>query len=304
MIRSALIGYGYWGRILAKYIRSSEQFELAKILDRHSDPSELNVVDIDSIAFDDDLSAVFIATPTDSHFEIALKMLESGKHVFCEKPATKSSADWDKLKSIADKSHLSVFVDYPHAYSPSLRFAKKKLHEIGPLRHIDATITQFGKFYPDESCFETIGLHPLSSILALTGSRVQEASFDKMLSRVNGICVYGTSGIVLDSGVHARIDANLVSEHRKRELVIYGENGCISINAELNPSIRIAYFDLSSSNPEIEHREQAHLDESNNLELVLSDFYHSIESGPSSTNARITSEVQRWLDASRVAPNI
>ena len=85
-LKSVLIGYGYWGRILEKYLNKSEYIDLCYIYD----PILYQGISIETILTDSEIDAAFVCTPIDTHYEIVKDLLMCGKHVFCEKPLTRS----------------------------------------------------------------------------------------------------------------------------------------------------------------------------------------------------------------------
>ncbi len=99
MTKVGLIGHGYWGKILAAKL--SHHFELAFIADSKT-------------AYNDKLDAVewvFVATPVASHYQIVKTCLNSGCHVFCEKPLTLNPDQSKELFELADSQGVKFYVD-------------------------------------------------------------------------------------------------------------------------------------------------------------------------------------------------
>lgn len=114
-IKAAQIGFGKWGKKLALVVE--KYFDLS-IVDRENFSEYLK---------DPKVRAVFIATPIDTHFDIALRALQSGKHVFLEKPGTDSS---DKLKILteeADRRDLVLQIGYEFTFAPDIAEMKSVL---------------------------------------------------------------------------------------------------------------------------------------------------------------------------------
>jgi UDP-2-acetamido-3-amino-2,3-dideoxy-glucuronate N-acetyltransferase len=66
----------------------------------------------------DDISGVVIATPAETHFMLARKVLQSSKHVFVEKPLTLSGKDAEELIALAQKKNLVLMVGHLLPVSP------------------------------------------------------------------------------------------------------------------------------------------------------------------------------------------
>ena len=95
MINVAIVGYGYSGRAYHSYLISlTEGLNLSAIstrsLDRQHEAREAYpdvkiYGGVDDLLSDDDVDLVVIATPHDSHAEIAIQAMDAGKHVVTDK---------------------------------------------------------------------------------------------------------------------------------------------------------------------------------------------------------------------------
>lgn len=80
-----------------------------------------NVIDDADIIFgDDSISVVVIATPVESHYHLAQKALLSNKHIFIEKPFTKSVKEAELLLELADKKSLKIGVGHLFNFHPGI----------------------------------------------------------------------------------------------------------------------------------------------------------------------------------------
>ena len=105
MLGIALIGFGKAGKVFhAPLIRSTDGLDLRAIVQHRSDP-------IDPILDRPDIDVVVIATPNDSHFDLARRALLAGKHVVVDKPFTVTAAEARHLIELARerKRVLTVF---------------------------------------------------------------------------------------------------------------------------------------------------------------------------------------------------
>ncbi|MBI5914106.1 MAG: Gfo/Idh/MocA family oxidoreductase [Bacteroidetes bacterium] len=93
-----------------------------------------------------DIDVVFIATPPDSHLELALQAIRAGKHVIVEKPPFFRSADFDLVAAEREKTGVQVMVAENYFYKPLLRKLRETLADepIGDLKFLffNATKTQ------------------------------------------------------------------------------------------------------------------------------------------------------------------
>ncbi|MBX4199202.1 Gfo/Idh/MocA family oxidoreductase [Candidatus Parcubacteria bacterium] len=115
-MKIALIGTGRWGKVLLHEL--AKQAEVKYQCDSESD--------LNQVFNDKEVEAVFIATPTSTHFDIASRALEAGKHVFLEKPGTESASNLEKLVNKAKEKNLKFAIGYEFPHHK----AAKKLKEL------------------------------------------------------------------------------------------------------------------------------------------------------------------------------
>ena len=157
MITCALIGIGYWGTKLKRYIESSPYFHLKYICNSKSDLNE--------VWKDKEVKAVIIATPNETHYDIASSALMYNKHVLCEKPLALTQAQCEKLELLARNRHLKILTDYTFTFSRSLQKIKEliKGKEVGTIRSITVSWKQLGRFGKND-VYWLLGSHALSVI--------------------------------------------------------------------------------------------------------------------------------------------
>ena len=84
------------------------------------------------------VEAVSVATPPNTHAEIVLLALKSGKHVLCKKPLSPSVIETDLMTQTAQKSRLVHGIDFEFRMTPEWAQAKKLVARgrIGQLQYI------------------------------------------------------------------------------------------------------------------------------------------------------------------------
>ncbi len=112
-IKLALIGYGYWGPNFLRIAQNSENALLVSVCDinqakyRHVTDKYPNVTftdNIENIVNDKTIDGVIICTPVSTHFNLARKILASGKHVLCEKPLSDNYKNCILLSKVASET--------------------------------------------------------------------------------------------------------------------------------------------------------------------------------------------------------
>ena len=97
---------------------------------------------------DTEIDIVHISTPPDSHAQMAIAALESGKHVIIEKPLALTNADCAAvLKAASERPHLAVTINFVMRYNPLYRIVRKIRggNFLGRLTHVN-----FHNFASDE----------------------------------------------------------------------------------------------------------------------------------------------------------
>ena len=180
MINIGVIGFGYWGPNL---VRNFSQFSGSSVKGI-SDLDELNLKkaqklyplifctqNADDLINDKDIDAIVIATPVNSHFDLAMKALMAGKHVFIEKPITSTAEQAIKLIEEAEKRQLVVMVDHTFIYTAAVNKLKALVAapEFGNIRYYDSTRVNLGIFQQDVNVLWDLAVHDLSIMQYLLG---------------------------------------------------------------------------------------------------------------------------------------
>ena len=118
LVHCALIGFGEWGREIAKAIDEVEETELTVICDtfplmlrraKRDYPSARREADFTKVLSDPGIQAVFIATATHEHKDLVIAALEAGKHVYCEAPIAHTMEDARAIAQAARKAKDQIF---------------------------------------------------------------------------------------------------------------------------------------------------------------------------------------------------
>ena len=117
-INVGLVGFGLAGQVFhAPLIHANPNLRLTHIVQRRDSTSTSNypeaksLRDVDALLAEDSVALVVVATPNTSHYDIAARALQAGKHVVVDKPFTITSSDADQLIALSRKVGrvLSVF---------------------------------------------------------------------------------------------------------------------------------------------------------------------------------------------------
>ena len=135
MIRIGVIGYGYWGPNIVRNFHTHDSSEVTLVCDKNPKTQERLRKAHPGMAFTTDESEVLnspkidliaVVTPVWTHYELAKRALENGKHVFVEKPFTCSVAQAEELIELADRKNLKIMVDHTFLFTGAV----KKIREL------------------------------------------------------------------------------------------------------------------------------------------------------------------------------
>lgn len=129
------IGTGGWGKNHTRIL--SELGVLVAICDADIEKSKeygekysVNYYQsLEKLLESEKFDGAFVVTPTSTHTEIAMKLLESKKHVFVEKPMTYKSEDGEKLVKLAEKNKVILTCGYIERFNPAVDVVKKIVNE-------------------------------------------------------------------------------------------------------------------------------------------------------------------------------
>jgi len=137
MINMGIIGYGYWGPNIVRNFSVLEGARVSSICDgneqalngaRKSYPNSAVTQDCNDILNSTEIDAVAVITPVSTHFELAKKALENGKHVFVEKPFTATAAQAEELIALAERKKLTIMVDHTFLFTGAVNKIKEHIN--------------------------------------------------------------------------------------------------------------------------------------------------------------------------------
>ncbi|GIP33299.1 Gfo/Idh/MocA family protein [Paenibacillus sp. J2TS4] len=136
MIKVGIIGCGLMGALHARTLNDLPGVKVAAVHNRTRDKAESLAREVGAIVYDraedlleQDLDAVWVATPDHLHVDISIAVLESGKHLFLEKALATSLEDGAKIVAAGAKHpELKAMIGYPLRFDPAYRKMKETLN--------------------------------------------------------------------------------------------------------------------------------------------------------------------------------
>jgi predicted dehydrogenase len=228
-----LAGLGYWGPNLARNF--DELADLVWLCDLSEEnrarfagrfPDARMTADFDELLADDSVEAVVVATPVLTHFELAKRALEAGKHVFVEKPPALTAAEAEELVSAAEEAGRVLMPGHLLLYHPGVARLKELIDsgELGEVLYVYGNRQNLGQIRKDENALWSLGVHDLSVILHLLEEEPSEA-----WARGESFLTEGVEDIVFcylrfPSGKVAHMHLSWLDPHKMRRITVVGRD--------------------------------------------------------------------------------
>jgi len=172
-INVAQIGVGYWGPNLLRNLVSHSRIQVKRVVDLslerrtfvNSLYPDLKVSgEANDIFNDSGIEAVVIATPVESHFELSMEALGSGKHILVEKPMATTVEDIDKIGVLAQQNNRVAMVGHTFLYNPAVRAVKEIIDsgKLGDIRYIYSQRVNLGRIRSDVDALWNLAPHDIS----------------------------------------------------------------------------------------------------------------------------------------------
>ena len=234
MIVLGQIGAGAWGRNLLRNFASLSDCVVKACCDKNKSvlggiktdyKSEIGCTEeAGDIFADDEIDGVVIATLPNIHAELAIRAMESGKHVFIEKPLAMSVKEGLEIKKAAEKHKKICMVGHILLYHSALVALKKYIREgsLGHIYYIYSTRVNLGKVRNEENALWSLTSHDISAIMHLIGAFPQHVatSGSSYLRKDIADVVFVDLGFKDD--VIAHIHASWLDPHKIRQLTVVG----------------------------------------------------------------------------------
>ena len=251
MARIGQVGLGQWGKNLARNF--ADLAELAWLCDldeaQHDGlaqryPRARLTVRFDDVLADDSVEAVVIATPVPTHYELARRALEAGKHVFVEKPPAMRGAELEELCDLSEERALVLMPGHLLLYHPGVRMLKEIVSsgELGDVLYVYGNRQNLGTFRTNENALWSLGVHDLSVLLHLIEEEPSEAR-----AHGNAFLTGGVEDVVFcylnfPSGKMAHMHLSWLDPHKIRRITVVG-NDRMAVFDDMERERKITVYD-------------------------------------------------------------
>lgn len=227
----AVVGVGYWGKNL---VRNFHDLGALAVLCDASESVETSYKsqypgvrfyrEFSAVLSDPSVTAVALATPAVTHFEMAKAALEAGKDVLVEKPLAIDVKHGEELVRLANAKGRILMVGHILRYHPAILKLHELIHNgtLGKINYLYSNRLNIGKIRTEENILWSFAPHDISVMLSLLnempnrvscrgGAWLSQDVFDVTLSHFD-----------FPSGVQAHIFVSWLHPVKEQKLVVVG----------------------------------------------------------------------------------
>ena len=292
MIKVGVIGAGHLGKIHLNILSNSD-FNLIGFHDTDVENSEklasengyVFFKEIDSLI--NLIDAAVIVSPTTTHFEIAEKCINKGKHIFVEKPLTTNSKEARIINKLAKEGNIIGQVGFVERYNQAFISCREFIDK--PKFIESHRLSDFNPRGTDVSVIMDLMIHDIDIILNINQSKVKkiDASGVSIISSTPDIA---NARIEFENGCIANLTSSRISLKKMRKTRIFQDNAYISINflekdfqvvkirdKDTNDNENSLVIKNNLGQEKVIFFENPEINEINSIEEELNDFFYSIK---------------------------
>lgn len=258
MIKIGVIGCGYWGPNLIRNFNNTSGCSMQICCDMQEDRLERIKSLFPHVAttqkhedlLHSDLDAVAIATPVWTHYPLAKSFLEAGKHVFVEKPLTRSSAECEELIELAERNGLKLMVGHTFEYTAAVNKIKEIVAsgELGEILYVNSTRVNLGLFQQDINVIWDLAPHDISIITYVLEQEPVKVNAQGMSHFKEGIEDVAMTTMTFDSGTIAFIRNSWIDPNKVRSMIFVGSKKML-VYDDTSPNEKIKIYDKGVEKP-------------------------------------------------------
>jgi len=231
-IRVGVIGLGYLGKFHYQKYKLNRSVNLTSVVDQQIE--NLDFIDNKKIIKTDkytniieNVDAVSIVTPTNTHYKIAKFFLENKKHVLLEKPMTETITQAKKLNSLAKRNKCILQIGHLEQFNPAVKKLKQSFKN--PQFIEVHRLCQFNPRANDVDVVLDLMIHDIDIVMSLVKKRIKKISVSgkKIITDLTDIA---NVRIEFSDNIIANLTASRISTKNERKMRIFSDKAYYSID--------------------------------------------------------------------------
>ncbi|MDA9961788.1 Gfo/Idh/MocA family oxidoreductase [Opitutales bacterium] len=228
----ALVGCGYWGKNLCRNFHGLNA--LGRVIDAtESGQAQARLIapgikvssHIEDALNDPQIHAIALATPAETHAELAIQAMKAGKDVFVEKPMALTLEDAEQMQSVANQTDQILMVGHLLEYHPAVLKLRELIDsgELGKINYAYSNRLNFGKVRTEENALWSFAPHDFAVILRLIGQSPIEVSATGGSYLTKGLADVTVSNMRFSDDTRAHIFVSWLHPFKEQRLVVVGD---------------------------------------------------------------------------------
>jgi len=233
-----VVGAGYWGKNLVRVFNNDlgvlgavcdkDEKNLSAISQKYPGVNFYKSMEDAFSDMGENISAVAVATPAITHFEVVRRALAEGKDVFVEKPLAMKVEEGEALAELADKNGRILMIGHILNYHPAVTKLEEILKDgsLGKIYYIYSNRLNIGKLRSEENILWSFAPHDISVIIRLCGgekpSLVRAMGGDYLQKGIHDTTI---SFLEFPSGIKGHIFVSWLNPFKEQKLVVVGSKG-------------------------------------------------------------------------------
>ncbi|MGV6846499.1 MAG: Gfo/Idh/MocA family protein [Lutibacter sp.] len=232
-LKVGVLGAGHLGKIHLKILNQSEKYDLIGFYDPDTNNAknvakEFGYKNFNSVTeLINKVDVVDIVTPTLSHYNCAKEAIEAGKHIFVEKPITKTIEQADELLKLIKKHGVKGQVGHVERFNPAFTAVKDQIHS--PMFIETHRLAEFNPRGTDVPVVLDLMIHDIDIILSVVNSNVKNVSASGV-SVISDTPDIANARIEFENGCVANLTASRISLKNMRKSRFFQKDAYIAVD--------------------------------------------------------------------------
>jgi predicted dehydrogenase len=318
-MKIGVVGLGYWGPNLVRNFLSAPGVDGVAVFDTTQRKMEKlskkfpgieTVQSFEELLAQKDIQGIAVATPVSTHFQLGMKILQSGKNLLLEKPMVATVKEAVTLAEFAEQHGLIIQVDQTFVYTGAVRKIKELIvnKELGDILYFDSVRINLGLFQHDTNVIWDLAPHDISIMRYLIDTKPTAVSAHGV-THFNDHEDMAYITVEHNKQLMSHFHVNWLSPVKIRRVLIGGSKHMV-VYDDMNTDEKVKVYDkgVDITNEEslyhslVQYRigdmHAPKIDESEALSLMIAEFMMAIqEKRDPLTGAKFGVDVMRVLEA-------
>jgi predicted dehydrogenase len=251
-ISVALVGAGYWGRKLLPKFFAAPDCSVATVCDLDAGyraeiekafPGTPTTASYEDVLKDPKIDAILLVTPPATHFSLGKKAIETGKHIWIEKPLALRLAEGKQMVTLAEKKKTVLFVDHTFLYDRAIRMAHDMIAsgEMGDVHHVFLQRLNLGRIKRDSNVWWNSAPHDVSILLYLLKGRPVNVTLHGYRYLQSDVEDLNMAVIEMSDGASAFIYHNWLFPENTAKLTVIGSKKLLTYEGKFDKRAATLY---------------------------------------------------------------